>query len=136
MIVSGKNKVRGCDIGVEEARTERADLPGELLRDMRIAQMLAVTTPHPVCWVVDCLLLAHHGAVLGLCQCVVVFVPGTGLGELDEQFLQQFGNLVINVLRAVVGMKPRDDKRKLLQQLPDDREQVGLADLLMELLAI
>ena len=124
------------DVRVEIIGTEGVDPAGTALRDMRVAQMLAVTTPHPACWVVDCLFLVHHGGILGLRQGVVVEMARAGLGELDKKLVQQFGHLVVDVLRAVVGMKPRDDKRKLLQQLPDDREQVGLADLLMELLAI
>jgi hypothetical protein len=57
-------------------------------------------------------------------------MPGAGLGELDAQLLQQQGHLVVDVLGAVVRMKSQDHKRKLLQQLPDDRQQRGLADLL------
>ena len=60
------------DVRVEEVGAESVDHAGAVLRDMRIAQMLAVTTPHPACWVVDCLLLVHHCAVLGFRQCVVV----------------------------------------------------------------
>jgi hypothetical protein len=49
-------------------------------------------------------------------------MPGARLGELDAQFLQQCGDLVIDVLRAIIGMESQDDKRKALQQLPDNGE--------------
>jgi hypothetical protein len=34
------------------------------------------------------------------------------LGELDAQLLQQLGHGVVDVLRAVIGVKAQDDKRK------------------------
>lgn len=49
------------DVRVQEVRTERVDLFGELLRDMGRAKMLA-----------------YHGAVLGLCQGGIVGVPMAG----------------------------------------------------------
>lgn len=55
---------------------------------------------------------------------------GARLGELDAQLLQHAGDLVIDVLRAVVGMKPKNDERESIQQLPDDRKQVRLANFL------
>jgi hypothetical protein len=37
---------------------------------------------------------------------------------------------VIDVLRAIIGMESQEGKRKSIQQLPNDRKQVRLADLL------
>jgi len=72
----------------------------------------------------------HHRAIFGFGHRVVIGVSRAGLGELEAQLLQQRSDLVIDVLRAVVRMKPQADKWKALQQLPDDRQQIRLADLL------
>ena len=107
------------DVRVEEVCTEGVDQAGAVLRNVRITKMFA-----------------HHRAILGFCQRVVVGVPWSRFGELHTKLLQQLGDLVIDVLRAVVRMESQNDKWKLIQQLPDDRKQVRLADLLMERLAI
>ena len=99
------------DIRVEVIRTERVDLFGKLLRDVRIPQMFP-----------------HHRTILGFCQRVIVSVSWTRFGELDAQLLQQRGDLEIDILRAIIRMESQDDKRKSLQQLPDDRQQIRLAD--------
>jgi len=57
-------------------------------------------------------------------------MPWTGFGEFDQQLLQHFCYLVVDVFRTVIRMKPQDDERESIQQLPDDREHVRLADLL------
>jgi hypothetical protein len=101
------------DVRVEVMRTERVDLFGKRLRDVRVPQVFP-----------------HHRAILGFRQCVVVGMPRAGLGELDAQLLQQRGDLVIDILRTIIRMESQDDKRKARQQLPDDRQQIGLADLL------
>ena len=54
------------DVRIEEVGTEGIDHAGTVLRDVGIAQMLA-----------------YHRAVLGLGQCVIIGMPGAGLGELD-----------------------------------------------------
>ena len=99
-------------LGVQDVRTERVDLFGELLRAMSRAQMLA-----------------HHGAVLGFRPGVIVGMPRAGLGELEAPRLQQHGTLVLGVRRAIIGLASQDGKRKPLQQLPDDREHIRLAAL-------
>jgi hypothetical protein len=100
------------DVQVQEVRTERVDLFGELLRDLGIAQMLA-----------------YHGAVLGLCQDGIV-VPMAGRIHSMRSVAQQCGDLIIDVLRAVIGVDAQDPERKPFQPLPDDREHVRLTDLL------
>ena len=55
--------------------------------------------------------LAHHVTVLAFHQGIVVAVPGAGLGKLDTQFLQQPGNLFVDIFRAVVGVEPPDGVR-------------------------
>ncbi len=73
---------------------------------------------------------AHHRAVLGLGQRIVIAAPGARFGELHPQLLQQLRHLMIDVLRAIVGMKAQDAKRKLLEHLFDHRQQISLADAL------
>ena len=54
---------------------------------------------------------AYHGGVLALGQGVVVGAPGPGLGELaDVEFVEQVGDLVVDVFGTVVGVKALDDK--------------------------
>ena len=57
------------DVRVEVVRTECVDPFCELLRDMRVAQVLA-----------------HHGAVLGFCQGIIVGLPGAGLVNSMRSF--------------------------------------------------
>ena len=71
---------------------------GMLAGDMRPAQMFA-----------------DHRAVLGLHQGVVAGMTSPRLGLLDQEFVQEAGNLIVDELAAVVGMKAADAERKLLQ---------------------
>ena len=100
------------DVWVEVLRTERVALFGERLRDVRRSQVFP-----------------HHRTILGFRQRVVVGMPRAGRGDLEAQRLQQQGHRVIDVLGAIIRMESQDDKRKALQQRPDDRQQLGLADL-------
>ena len=50
-------------------------------------------------------MLAHHGSVLALHQRVVGRTVGARLGELDQQFVQQPGNAMVQELAAVVGSR-------------------------------
>ena len=84
--------------GVQEVRPERVDLFGKQLRDVRVPQ-----------------LFPHHRAVLGFCQGMIVGLPAAELGDLDAQLLQQYGDLVIAICRAVLRMESHNDKRKFLQ---------------------
>ena len=84
--------------GVQEVRPERVDLFGKQLRDVRVPQ-----------------LFPHHRAVLGFYQGMIVGLPAAELGDLDAQLLQQYGDLVIAICRAVLRMESHNDKRKFLQ---------------------
>jgi hypothetical protein len=78
-----REKTRAVEVAVrvEVIRTECIDLFSTLLRDMRVAQVLA-----------------HHRAVLGFCQGVIVGMPRAGFGALDAQLLQPCRNLIIDIL--------------------------------------
>ena len=53
--------------------------------------------------------VAHHRGVFALHQRVVVAVSWAGFGELlDVQIVQQFGDLSIDVLRAIVRVEAID----------------------------
>ena len=54
------------------------------------------------------------------------------LGEFGRQLFEHLGDLVIDVLRAVVGMEAKKTKRESSQQRRDDRQQIGFADLLAD----
>ncbi len=54
----------------------------------------------------------------------------TGLGKFDQEFVEQFGDALVNVLGAVVGMKAFDDKKKLLQERFQYWDQVAFRDFL------
>ena len=42
--------------------------------------------------------LPDDGAILALYQGIVVTMPGAGLCQCDIQFVQQLGNLVVDIL--------------------------------------
>lgn len=52
------------------------------------------------------------------------------LGEFHRQLVEHFGDLVVDVFRAVVGMKSEYAEWEVLQQGCDDRQQIGFGDLL------
>jgi hypothetical protein len=91
------------DVGVQEILAEGVDLGGRALGDMRVAEVFA-----------------HDGAVLGLRQAVVVAVSGPRFGELDAELVQGFGHGVVDVLRAVVGMKAQELEGEAGQDLFQD----------------
>jgi hypothetical protein len=86
---------------------------GEALRDVAIAEGPA-----------------HHRAVLGLGQRVVVNAAWARLGELGAQLAEQIGDPAVDVLGAVVGMEAPDREGKRGQQLFEHRQEVSLADAL------
>ena len=60
--------------------------------------------------------VAHHRGVFALHQRVVVAVSWAGFGELlDVQIVQQFGDLSIDVLRAIVRVEAIDYKLEMLR---------------------
>ena len=81
--------------------------------------------------------VAHHRGVFALHQRVVVAVSWAGFGELlDVQlqdcdscrylFVQQFGDLSIDVLSAIVRVEAIDDKRKCCDQAAQGRHHETL----------
>jgi len=69
------------DVGVEIFLVEFIDQWRPFLRDVVIAQMLA-----------------DNGAVLAFYQRIVVAPAGAGLGEVDEQFIEQIRDALVDVL--------------------------------------
>ena len=72
---------------------------------------------------------ADHRPIFRLRQCVVITPPRPQLSLLDEQLIQQLSYRVIDIFRAVIGMKPTDPERKLHQDSLKHRLQPSLADL-------
>ena len=101
------------DVGIEVSAVKVIEQAGLALRDVGMAEQLA-----------------HHVTVLAFHQGIVVAVPGTGLGKLDTQFLQQPGDPTVDVFRAVVGVEPQDDEREARQQVCQGRDEVDFTDAL------
>ncbi len=99
------------NIGVEVIAVEAVDEQCPLLRDMQIAQMLT-----------------DDGTVFGLDQRVVIGMSRAGLGEFDEQLMEQLRHPLVDVFRTVVGMEALESKGELFQELLQNRDQVVLAD--------
>jgi hypothetical protein len=57
--------------------------------------------------------LANHRAILALHQCMVLTSASPALGEFGVQFPQHFRHPMMDILRAVVGVKTADGKGKL-----------------------
>ena len=72
--------------------------------------------------------LAHDRGVLALDQCVVVAASGAAFGELDMELLQQPGDLVVDVLGAVVRVEAADEEGKGLECMFKHRDEEKLAD--------
>ena len=71
--------------------------------------------------------VAHHRGVFALHQRVVVAVSWAGFGELlDVQIVQQFGDLSIDVLRAIVRVEAIDYKGKCCDQAAQGRHHETL----------
>ena len=58
---------------------------------------------------------ANHRTVFRFHQPVVIGVTRPRLGLFDQKFVQQAGHGVVDEFAAVVGMKPMDAERELLQ---------------------
>ena len=100
------------EVGREHRLGEAVDLPGEATGDVGVAEVLA-----------------HHRAVLGLDQGVVVGFSSPGLGErLDVEFFEQGGDPVVDVLRAIVGVEALDGKGEGLDEGLEHRQQEALGD--------
>jgi len=72
--------------------------------------------------------LTHNGGVFGFHQAVVAALARPALGLLDEEFFQQPGYGFVDKFRAVVGVKVQDRKRKLMDQVLQQRRQPSLTD--------
>ena len=86
------------DVGVELVTVEGVDQRCPLLGDVDIAQMLT-----------------HDSAVFAFDQGIVIAVPGAGFGQFDQQLVEQFGDVLVDVLGAVIGMESKNDKGELFQ---------------------
>ena len=94
--------------------SEVIDFGGESRRDMGVAEVFS-----------------HNRAVLALGQGVVVGTPGPRAGELpDVQLVEQPGDLMVDELRAVVGMEAFDDEGERAKEGFEHREQEVFADAL------
>ena len=57
-------------------------------------------------------------------------MAGAGLGQFDQQLVEQSDHVLIDVLGAVVGMERQNDKGELLEEGLQHWNQVPLADFL------
>ena len=60
--------------------------------------------------------LAHHRAVLGFDQGIVVRTARARLRKFNSQLLEQFSGLMVDEFAAIVGVKAANDKWKLFQK--------------------
>ena len=75
--------------------------------------------------------LAHDGAVFTFHQGIVVGVSGAGLGELsDLEFVEQAGELAVDVLRAIVGVEGQHGEGEAVEEGFEDGQQEAFADAL------
>src|ERR1019366_6398801 len=72
--------------------------------------------------------LANDRPVLAFHQRIVLAPIGPAFGQLDQQMLEHFVHLVIDVFRAVVGMNLHNHEGKLMQDCLQHRQQILLAD--------
>jgi len=75
-------------------------------------------------------LLADDRTVLGLHESIVIAVARSGLGELDQEFVQQLGNAAVDELGTVVRVKSFDRERELFEELCQKGDQEAFADAL------
>ena len=57
-------------------------------------------------------------------------VAGSRFGQFDQQRVQQFDHMLVDVLRAVVGMEGENHKRELVEEIFQHWDQVPFADFL------
>jgi hypothetical protein len=72
--------------------------------------------------------LAHDRSVLAFHQRVVGRTAGARLGELDQPFVHQPGDAMVQELAAVVGVEAGDLKRELVRDRFQHRKHVPFAD--------
>ena len=83
------------EVRVEEILVEGVDQWGLFLGDMGITEVLA-----------------HHGTLVTFHQGVVIGVACSGLGELDQQLVEQLRDPFVEIFRAVVGVNALDEERE------------------------
>ena len=98
------------DVRIEVVAREDVELWCPLLGDVDIAQLLPNDRP----------IFAFHSGI-------VVAMAGAGLGQFDQQLVEQSDHVLIDVLGAVVGMERQNDKGKLLEEVFQHRNQVPFA---------
>jgi hypothetical protein len=86
------------DIGIQVFLMKLVNQRCPVLTDMAIAEVFS-----------------DDGAILGFDQGIVIGLSGARFGQLDVQLFQKLNDMLIDVLRAVVGMEADDDKRELIQ---------------------
>jgi len=94
------------EVIVEGAHVEVIDLSSVTARDMGIAH-----------------LFSNDAAVFPLNESIVVGPPGAGFGLFDKEFIEELGDAVVDELRAIVGMKPRNSKGETRQEVFQQRFQ-------------
>ena len=57
-------------------------------------------------------------------------MAGAGFGQFDQQLVEQLDHILVDVLRAVVGMERQNDKRELLEEVFQHWAQIPFADFL------
>ena len=57
-------------------------------------------------------------------------MPGSRFGQFDQQRVEQFDHILVDVLGAVVGMERQNDKGELLEEGLQHGNQVPFADCL------
>jgi hypothetical protein len=95
----------------QRAAGEAVDGRGEAAREVAVAEMLA-----------------NGGTVFGFDQGVIVGVASAGLGLLDPEFLQEFGDPVVDVLGPVIAVETANREGKGRDELLHNRQEKMLAN--------
>ena len=99
------------EVRAQDVAREGADGIGMVARDVAIAEVLT-----------------YDRGVLALDQSIVVAASGTALGELDMELLQKLGDLVVDVLGAVVRVEASDKEGEGLECVFKHWDEEYLAD--------
>ena len=57
-------------------------------------------------------MFAHHRAILGLHQAIIIGVAGSAFSEADQELIQELGYCLVNEFGAIVGMEAPDNERE------------------------
>ena len=69
-----------------------------------------------------------HRSVFTFDQGIIIGLSSARFGEFNQQLLQEFNNVLINVFRAVVGVKAADHKGERFKQIVQGGDQIALTD--------